>query len=95
MKYQLITSNRRKTLSLQVKHGQVIVRAPCGVKKQFIDDIVQQKSAWLSRKIAEQADRKFLGCTFKHNDFIFIFGIKTRLSIETGVLADVYLQPKY
>lgn len=91
IEYQLISSNRRKTLSLQVKHGQVIVRAPSGIKKQFVDDVVDKKSAWLLKKIAEQANLTFSGCTFKNKDFIFIFGEPTRLKISTGVLADIHL----
>ncbi|WP_019028362.1 M48 family metallopeptidase [Colwellia piezophila] len=52
--YQLIRSKRRKTLSLQVKYGQVTVRAPYYVTSAFIDTFINEKSAWLRAKIAEQ-----------------------------------------
>ena len=52
--YQLIRSDKRKTLGLQVKKGQVYVRAPGFVAEQQIAALVQAKSAWLKAKVAEQ-----------------------------------------
>ena len=40
MKYQLIRSARRKTIALQVKNAEVIIRAPEFVKTSYIDDLV-------------------------------------------------------
>ncbi len=92
IKYQLVISSRRKTLSLQVKHGQVLVRAPYGINKQFIDDVVNKKSAWLKRKIAEQQLKSAsVGIDFTQNATLLIFGKKVTLNITTAVLADVYL----
>jgi len=93
--YQLVISSRRKTLSLQVKRGQVLVRAPYGINKQFIDDIVHKKSAWLKRKIAEQQLKPYsTGVDFTQNATLFILGKKTTLNITTAVLADVYLDSR-
>jgi predicted metal-dependent hydrolase len=77
---------------LQVKHGQVLVRAPYGINKQFIDDVVNKKSAWLKRKIAEQQLKSAsVGIDFTQNATLLIFGKKITLNITTAVLADVYL----
>ncbi|WDE01746.1 M48 family metallopeptidase [Thalassomonas actiniarum] len=54
MEYQLIRSDKRKTLGLQVKKGQVFVRAPRFVNTEQIAALVQAKSAWLKAKVAEQ-----------------------------------------
>lgn len=54
--YQLIFSDKRKTLGLQVKGGVVFVRAPRYVAQAQIAAMVKAKSAWLKRKIAEQQD---------------------------------------
>ncbi|WP_274052953.1 M48 family metallopeptidase [Thalassomonas haliotis] len=54
IEYQLIRSDKRKTLGLQVKKGQVFVRAPRFVGKEQITALVQAKSSWLKAKLAEQ-----------------------------------------
>ena len=51
--YQVLRS-ARKTLSLQVKHGQVFVRAPFHVDEHLISSFIQKKDAWLRSKIIEQ-----------------------------------------
>lgn len=53
-KVELIRSKKRKTISLQVKAGQVRVLAPFSVSKQYIDDLIIQKSSWLQQKISQQ-----------------------------------------
>ncbi|WP_448213152.1 M48 family metallopeptidase [Colwellia sp. MEBiC06753] len=52
--YTLIRSQQRKTLGLQVKKGQVIVRAPFFVDEKFIHAFVLEKSAWLAEKVQQQ-----------------------------------------
>jgi predicted metal-dependent hydrolase len=54
LSYQLIRSAKRKTIGLQVKHGKVIIRAPKFVSEKEIANIVNAKSAWLQKKVAEQ-----------------------------------------
>lgn len=54
LSYQLIRSSKRKTVGLQVKHGKIIIRAPKYVSEKEIADIVNAKSIWLQRKVAEQ-----------------------------------------
>lgn len=51
--YKLIRSRkRRKTMSIIVnREGQVVVRVPYGIPLSEIDVFVQQKRAWLNRKI--------------------------------------------
>lgn len=47
MDYILIRS-RRKTLSVQVKDGEVTVKAPMGLSRREIDRFVEEKSQWIS-----------------------------------------------
>ena len=49
--YQLIRSTRRRTISLQVRNGQIIVRAPSFLSQQQIDLVITKKSAWLKSKL--------------------------------------------
>lgn len=54
--YTLIKSNRRKTIGLQVKKGEVFVRAPLFVDELFIEQFVEQKSEWLKSKVIQQVE---------------------------------------
>ena len=94
MKYQLIRSKRRKTLGLQVKRGQVIVRAPHFVEDDFIEAFVREKSAWLSSKITEQNLESNKVFDFSHGAEFYFFGEKTKLDIQLATKSDVCFNKK-
>lgn len=52
--YQIVRSARRKTVSLQVKAGQVVVRAPNFVDEHYINQLINDKYDWLKEKINHQ-----------------------------------------
>ncbi|MDP7591704.1 MAG: SprT family zinc-dependent metalloprotease [Litorilituus sp.] len=89
--YQLIRSNRRKTIALQVKQGQVLVRAPHFVHKQIINDLIYTKSAWLHAKIAEQSHTALQCFSFKQGDTLFFLGHKVCLNINYAERAETFL----
>ena len=93
LEYQLIRSKRRKTLSLQVKHGRVTVRAPHYVKSAFIDTFIQEKSAWLQAKLVEQQSiAKF--CDFSQGASLLFLGEQVSLNIGTAKQARVFFAEK-
>ena len=56
--YTLIRA-RRRTMSLQLdREGKAVVRAPYGVKKEYIDRFVAAHEGWLERARAKQAARR-------------------------------------
>lgn len=56
--YTLIRAKRR-TMSLQLdRAGNAVVRAPYGVKKEFIDRFVAEHEDWLTRTREKQAARR-------------------------------------
>ena len=55
--YSLVRS-KRKTLALQIKDGELIVRAPLGLKKDYIDDFVRRKEAWIAAHLEQQRRKK-------------------------------------
>lgn len=57
--YRLIRSKRR-TLALQIKDGELTVRAPEGLEKSRIDDFVRRKEPWIRTHIAIQEERSRL-----------------------------------
>lgn len=56
--YTLIRAKRR-TMSLQLdRDGRAVVRAPYGVKKEFIDRFVAEHEDWLNRAREKQQNRR-------------------------------------
>ena len=56
--YTLIRAKRR-TMSLQLdREGKAVVRAPYGVKKEYIDRFVAAHESWLERARAKQRARR-------------------------------------
>lgn len=80
LEYQLIRSKRRKTLVLQVKYGQITVRAPHRLASTFIDDFVREKTTWLRLKLAEQQGEVGF-CDFSQGSSLFLLGEEVSLNI--------------
>jgi len=78
--YQVLHS-RRKTLSLQVKHGQVFVRAPFHVDEEFISSFIHKKDAWLRAKITQQSQTADYCCSFTQDSKLYLFGQLVTLKI--------------
>lgn len=55
MNYKTIRSDR-KTVALQVKDGQLIVRAPCRMRDADIEKFVSDNSAWIEKQLKKIAD---------------------------------------
>ena len=56
--YTLIRA-RRRTMSLQLdRDGRAVVRAPYGVKREFIDRFVAEHEDWLNRAREKQQNRR-------------------------------------
>lgn len=90
IEYQVVRSHR-KTLSLQVKHGQVLVRAPYCVDENFISTFIQKKSAWLKAKIAQQSQADDFCCDFSQGATLFLFGQLVTLHITFAKQAQTLL----
>lgn len=74
MKYQLIYSNKRKTVALQIKHGEVVVRAPSYVDKHIIEDFVLKKQAWIERHLVKSQERLTVSFSYQQGQELFISG---------------------
>ena len=51
MQYRIIRSDR-KTVALQIKAGEVIVRAPRAMRQDEIADFVARHEDWIRKKLA-------------------------------------------
>ena len=50
-----LTRSRRKTVALQVKHGEVHVRAPLKFSGRLIEEFVVSRADWVMHQLVEQA----------------------------------------
>lgn len=89
--YNIVRSARRKTLSLQVKQGKVLVRAPRYVDEKIISALVKDKSTWLKAKLIEQSYRSQQSCRFTQGDKLLLLGKSVRLHIAFASKADTFL----
>lgn len=58
-KYQIIKS-QRKTLSLTIKEGAVLVRAPFGVSETYIAAFVEKHARWIEKRLKSYEERPIL-----------------------------------
>lgn len=54
MQYKVKRSSRRRTVSLEVRDAQLLVRAPVGVSDRDLAAFVRQKASWIERKVRSQ-----------------------------------------
>nr|WP_324258522.1 SprT family zinc-dependent metalloprotease [Cellvibrio fontiphilus] len=55
--FTIARSARRRSISIEIRRAQVVIRAPIAVPDSILLDFLQQKTAWVKQKIAEQTQR--------------------------------------
>ena len=80
MHFHLQRSPRRKNIALQVKNGEIFVRAPSYVSNSYIEQVLHNKKCWLEKKIGQQ-----IACKSKSNQIfdggqLWLLGQMFRLS---------------
>lgn len=55
--YTIARSARRRSISIEIRAGKVVLRAPIDVADSVLLAFLQQKMAWVKRKVAEQQTR--------------------------------------
>ena len=90
IEYQVVRSHR-KTLSLQVRHGQVLVRAPYCVDEKFINSFIKKKSTWLKTKIEQQSQADTFCCNFSQGSRLFLSGQLVTLDITFAKKSSTFL----
>lgn len=79
MEYTLVRTNK-KTISVTVKDGQVVVRAPMRLSEEKIAAFLSKHRRWISRRIAEQ--RAAVKPEFTDGSVVFLFG--NNFTVATG-----------
>ncbi len=67
MEYSLIFSKKRKTVSISVRNGGIVVRAPYGTSKTLIDKFVFDNEKWITsqKEKEKRREEKFESLTEK------------------------------
>ena len=81
MKLEQIRSNR-KTLAIQILDGKVIVRAPLKMSQATIDGFVNQKQAWINKRLSAYTP---VGFDLKHRKEVYIFGELKAVVLKEGL----------
>ena len=98
-------TNRKRTISLQVKNNKLIIKTPRSVSKKTLDDLIRRKQHWIKQKailnFEEQnlKNREFIDDEkfyFRGNKYrlSLILGRKETVKIEGGLLRVSYVDDK-
>lgn len=69
----------RRTLTITIKNGEVMVRAPLKLSEEKIAEFINIKREWIEKKIQEQTERGVLFADVKNLKSVLIFGKEKRL----------------
>ena len=97
LEMQIERTNRKRTISLQVKDNKLIIKAPETVSKKNLDEVIQRKQKWIKQRVIlnfeEQnlRNRKFIDNEkfyFRGTEYYLslIFGSKEEVKIVDGLL---------
>ena len=86
MNYEIIYS-KRKTISLVIKEGSLIVRAPIGTKQSKIRDLVESHRSWIEKSIAKTIARAEADKISKEEEKKLRKAAKTILPVKTKYYA--------
>ena len=85
LEVQIERTNRKRTISLQVKDNKLIVKAPTTASRQSLDDLIQRKQSWIKKRaILNVEERKLRNRKFIDNEKFYFKGNEYRLSLIFG-----------
>lgn len=88
MNYNVIYS-KRKTISLVIKSGELIVRAPFGTRPSKIKELVDSHQSWIEKGIAKTISRAKEQEITKEEEMLLRKKAKEILPIKTRYYADI------
>ena len=82
---QIERTNRKKTISLQVKDNTLIIKTPRNVSKKTLDDLINRKQEWIKqRAILNFEEQSLRNREFTDNEKFYFRGNEYRLSLILG-----------
>ncbi|GIR95866.1 MAG: hypothetical protein CM15mP98_08360 [Paracoccaceae bacterium] len=90
LEIQIERTNRKRTISLQVKDNKLIIKAPRTVSKKNLVDLIQRKQHWIKqRAILNFEEQNLRNREFIDNEKFYFRGNEYRLSLIFGKKEDV------
>ena len=78
-------TNRKRTISLQLKDNKIIIKAPRTVSRKNLDEVIQKKQKWIKqRAILYFEEQKLRNRKFIDNEKFYFRGNQYRLSLIFG-----------
>lgn len=74
IQYQLKTSEKRRTIALELKNAQITVRAPVWLRQEDVESFILSKQNWLLQKIKNQRHVFSDICQYQDGDKLLIQG---------------------
>ena len=78
-------TNRKRTISLQVKNNKLIIKTPRSVSKKTLVDLIRRKQQWIKKRaILNFEEQNLKNREFIDNDKFYFRGEEYRLSLILG-----------
>ena len=85
LEIQIERTNRKRTISLQVKNNKLIIKAPRTVSRKSLDEVIQRKQKWIKqRAILNFEEQNLRNRKFIDNEKFYFRGNEYRLSLIFG-----------
>jgi predicted metal-dependent hydrolase len=84
LKYQLKLSKRRRSLSVEIKHNEVLVKAPYWTELAYIEAFLIKKQSWIVEKKTQQTLRPQNQNNYQSGSKILLLGQWITLIIVSG-----------
>lgn len=83
----------RRTLSLEVREGRPVVRAPHAIDHTVIEGFIRQKRAWLQQKVTQQQQRlrQIPQRQYVHGEVVPLLGQSLSVRLQTAARPSVLL----
>lgn len=79
IKYTLIRK-KIKNIYIQIKDGDIIVKAPMWISKEKIESMLKDKEAWINKKIKNPKEKRDIN--LKEKDYVYILNNKIQVKYE-------------
>ena len=90
LEIQIERTNRKRTISLQVKNNKLIIKAPRTVSRKSLDEVIQRKQKWVKqRAILNFEEQNLRNRKFIDNEKFYFRGNEYHLSLILGSEEDV------
>ena len=79
-------TKRKKTISISIKKGQIIVLSPKLISQVYLDNLLEKKKPWIIKKLEEENFKLNIKKKFVNDEIFLKFGQKKKLVYKKSFL---------